>query len=161
MKRAAKKQNVIDEISSAFEDAVDRAEELLSRGWEAAMDAMPREAEKTIDDWTKQTRKLSRDLDKQRKQVVKRVEKTIADLDKRRARLEKQAEKRIDGIVGSVERSVGDAVRPVAKRLDLASSSEVTSLKRRMTQLEKQVGAKKTTRRTTRKTARKTTRKAA
>jgi polyhydroxyalkanoate synthesis regulator phasin len=153
MARAAKKQTVIDDMSEVLDEAAERAEGALNRGWEVAFEVLPERAEKLVRDLTKQTRKVSGDLAKRGKQTTKRLEKAVSDFDKQRQRFAKRAEKRIDGVVGAmerritgavevVERNMADAVRPVAQRLDLASYSEVTSLKRRLSKIEKQVGAK-------------------
>jgi polyhydroxyalkanoate synthesis regulator phasin len=152
MTKAAKKKTVVNDLSGAIDDVVEQAERVLNRGWKAAFEVLPDRAEEIVDDLAKQSRKVQKDLDKRRKQVVKDVERAISRLDKRRDAFAKRAEKQIDQLFGSVEQSVSDIVRPVAKRLDIASNSDVTSLKRRLTQIEKAVGTK-TTRRRTRKTA--------
>ena len=164
MARAAKKQTVLDDVSEAFDEVTERAEVTLNRGWEAAFEVLPDRAEKFFRNLTKRTRKVSADLSKQtrkvsgdltkrRKEAGKRIDKAVSEFDKQRQRFAKRAEKRIDDVVDSVEhrvedvvglfeRSVAGVVRPVAKRLDLASRSEVANLKRRLTQVEKAVATK-------------------
>ncbi len=161
MARAVRRQTVVGELSEVFEDVVERAESVAERGFDAALSVLPGPAEDLVRDLTKQTRKTVKTLDKRRTQAVKRVEKRIADLDKRRQRITKRAEKRIDGIVDAVEQGVSGVVRPVAKRLDLASQSEVASLKRRLSQLERKLGSAKRTRKTASKRKKTTRRRAA
>ncbi len=153
MARAAKKQTVIEEVSDAFEGAVDQAEKALNRGWEVAFEVLPERAEKLVRDFTKRTRKVSNDLDKRRKLAMKRLEKTVADVEKQGKRITSRAEKRIGNVVGlfekridvvvnTVEKNVADAVRPVVERLDIASRAELTAVKRRLAAVEKSVGSK-------------------
>ena len=155
MARAAKKQTVIEEVSDAFEGAVDQAEKALNRGWEVAFEVLPERAEKLVRDFTKRTRKVSSDLEKRRKQALKRLEKTVGDVEKQGKRITSRAEKRIgdvvslfekriDSVVSTVEKNVAGAVRPVAERLDIASRAELTTVKRRLTAIEKSIGTKAT-----------------
>lgn len=165
MARTAKKQTVLDDVSDAFEEVTERAENALNKGWEVAFEVLPGRAEKLVRDVAKQTRKVSSDLTRRGKKTSKRLEKAVSDFEKQRQRFAKRAEKRLDnvvdaveerfdgvvgaierqlaGVAGAVERNVADVVRPVAQRLDLASRSELAGVKRRLTLLEKRVGGSK------------------
>jgi polyhydroxyalkanoate synthesis regulator phasin len=152
MTKAAKKNTIVTELSGVIDDVVEQTEKALDRGRRIAFDVIPERAEELADDLAKQTRKVSNSLDKRRKQAVKQAEKRAAQLDKRREGLVKRVGKQIDRVVSAVEKGLADVVRPVAKRLDIASNTEVTALKRRLAQIEKKVGVAKTAKRTSRKT---------
>jgi hypothetical protein len=98
-----------------------RTEKALEDGWEALLKRLPT-----------RTRRTMRDAEK-------RLRKATAELDRRRARAVKTAEKRGRDLLDRVESEAIEAVKPLAKRLDFASKSDVERLSHRVSRLERRV----------------------
>ncbi|MFQ5666165.1 MAG: phasin family protein [Candidatus Binatia bacterium] len=67
------------------------------------------------------------------------LDRTRRDLRKRTDRLVTDARTRAERVGGEVQDRIGDAVKPLTSRLDVASRSEVDRLRKRVHELERRV----------------------
>ena len=101
-----------------------QTEKLANKTWKQALDLLPTGPRKRV------------------KSTVANVEKTAATLQKRGERALKNARKQGENLVSRIETAAVDAVKPIVSRLDIASRSDVESLSRRLTQIERRFSRK-------------------
>lgn len=138
----AKKASPVSEITSAVEDVLEQAQATLNRGLHAARKALPSGPDKVVQSLSKRASKAAKDLEKSRKSAVKRVEKTVNNLDRRRQRAVAAMEKRSSKLLDAAEDRAVKALRPIVKRLDIASQHDLSLLQARLSRLEHKVAGK-------------------
>jgi hypothetical protein len=129
-RRAKKEATVLEDLTHRAEQARTQAnkrfrqvrrrmEKAFENGWQALLERLPTRTRRTVRD------------------AEKRVRKTTADLDRRRARALKTVEKRGRDLLERVESGAIEVVKPLARRLDFASKSDVERLSHRISRLER------------------------
>lgn len=119
------------------------AEKEVRKGWERTLGMLPPAQRKSV-------KRFTSDLEKTQRDLVKRGEKVVKDLRKRTDRMSADVEKavkdlrkRTDRIGSDVEKRIGDALAPLAKRveksLDMATRSDIDRLRKRIDHLEHKV----------------------
>lgn len=145
-------------LPKQLERAQVEAEKALNRGVKATLDLLPSETRKAVRDLGAQLEEAASDLRTRGRKVVTTVEKrgsalagqverTVAKLDKRRAKALKVAEQESARWLGMLQRRTERVLRTVAETFDVASAQQVAQLGRRLTQLERKLGAKPARRR--------------
>jgi len=129
--------------TGAVEDVLEQAQAVLSRSWKATLKALPAAPGEVVQNLSKRVDQIAKDVRKGRKGLVKRIEKTIQQLDRRRQRVLATVEKRSSAIVDAAEERTAEALKPLAKRLDLASHTHVEELQKRLARVESKLSGPK------------------
>lgn len=133
----------MNELTKAVEGVLKQARGAVDRSWKATLKALPDGSEKAVRDLSKRVDQMAKDLRKSRKDLTKRVEKTVNDIDRRGRRAFARVEKRGNEILGNAEERTAGALKPLAKRLDIASHSEVAALQKRLARVESKISSAK------------------
>jgi 2-succinyl-5-enolpyruvyl-6-hydroxy-3-cyclohexene-1-carboxylate synthase len=97
-----------------------------------AADMLPKSSRRQLDDTVDRLQKV-------RKDTEKRLQKARKDLDKQVASVRKDVDKRTRGVVGTIEREARKQIEALYKRLNLPVQSDINSLKRRLTGIERKL----------------------
>jgi polyhydroxyalkanoate synthesis regulator phasin len=126
------------------------AERTIGRGYRATLELLPvgpRKAVKELasqveaasEDLTKRGQKALKAVVKQRKTLLGRVEKAVRALERRRDRAVATVERQGTKLAATFEERAAQAIKPVVRRLDIATASDVERLSKRLTQLERKL----------------------
>ncbi len=114
--------------------------ELLPAGPRKALKELASQIETTAEELTKRGQKALKAAAKRRKALVGRVEKVVKAFERRGERARATVETQGTKLVATVEQAAADIVRPLARRLDIATLSDVERLGKRLAQLERKLG---------------------
>jgi len=153
MARTTAVRTVLNGLPKRAERAQAEAQKALTRGYKATLGLLPPGPRKTVTELAEQIEDAATDLgtrgrkaltlvDKRRKALTARVEKAVTALDRRRARVLKAAEKQRQTLLSAVAKNTVGLVKPLVRRLDIASASELDRLGKRLTVLERKLGAR-------------------
>lgn len=84
---------------------------------------------------------ISRDQRRALDRLFSQAQRLRTDLEKRAQRASKDVESRAERLLSTLEKEAGRRVGPLLKRLDLPSRSEIRTLTKRVTRLERQLAA--------------------
>jgi len=129
--------------TGAVEEVLAQVQTVLSRSWKATLKALPAAPEEVVQNLSKRADQIAKDVRKGRKDLVKRIEKTVQQLDRRRQRVLATVEKRSSAIVDAAEERTAEVLKPLVKRLDIASHSHVEELQKRLTRVESKLSGPK------------------
>jgi len=126
------------------------AERAVSRGYKAALELLPSgprrvvteladQLEATAEQLSERGEKALKFAEKRRRALVGRVEKAARAFERRSGRALAAVETRGNQLVTRFEQAAADAVRPIARRLELATLTDVHQLGRRLAQVERKV----------------------
>jgi polyhydroxyalkanoate synthesis regulator phasin len=106
------------------------------------MRRLQRDAEQLLNRTRKQaTNLISRDQKKALNALLTQAGKVRADFEKRAQQAQKQVEAQADKLLGRVEKQLADRLRPLLRRLNLPTKSEVQALQKRIAELEARLKA--------------------
>src|SRR5262245_3938857 len=115
------------------------AERAISRGYKAALELLPSGPRKVVKDFASQIEPTAEQLsergekafklaDKRRRALLGQVEKAAKAFERRSTRALATVEARSNKLRARIEQAAADAVRPIARTLDLATLSDVKQL---------------------------------
>jgi polyhydroxyalkanoate synthesis regulator phasin len=115
---------VTRDLPKQLRQARTRTEKLVNRTWKQALELLPAGPRKRV------------------KTAAARVEKRATDLQKRGEWTLKNARKQGENLVSRVETRAVEAMKPIVRRLDIASHNDIERLSRRVAQLERRFSRK-------------------
>jgi hypothetical protein len=141
------------QATKVFGRARTRAEKVLEQGWKATLEALPTPARKAVKETTARIEKVATDLEKrraeafklatrQRKDLLGRFEKERKTLVGRLAKQRKELTSQGIDLAGRIEKGAVAVVKPLVRRLDVASRSDIERLNKRVAMLERRLGRK-------------------
>lgn len=127
-----------------------QAEKAISRSYKAALELLPAgprkvvkdvasQLEATAEQLTERGEKALKTAEKQRKALLSRVEKAAKAFERRSGRALTTVETRGAKLVETFQQAAADVVRPIVRRLDIATLSEVEQLGKRLSQVERRL----------------------
>ena len=114
--------------------------ELLPAGPRKAVKELASQIETTAEELAKRGQKALKSAEKRRKAFVGGVEKVAKAFERRGQRARATVETQGTKLVATVEQAAADIVRPLARRLDIATLSDVERLGKRLAQVERRLG---------------------
>jgi polyhydroxyalkanoate synthesis regulator phasin len=115
---------VTRDLPKQLRQARARTEKLVNKTWKQALELLPAGPRKRV------------------KTAAARVEKRATDLQKRGEWTLKNARKQGENLVSRVETRAVEAMKPIVRRLDIASRNDIERLSRRVAQLERRFSRK-------------------
>jgi hypothetical protein len=115
---------VTRDLPKQLRQARARTEKLVNKTWKQALELLPAGPRKRV------------------KTAAARVEKRATDLQKRGERVLKNARRQGENLVSRVETRAVEAMKPIVRRLDIASRNDIERLSRRVAQLERRFSRK-------------------
>jgi hypothetical protein len=121
-------------------------ERAISRGYHVALEALPPGTRKAVKDLagqfevtaeqvTERGERVLKLAQKRRKALIARVERAAKAFERRSERAVARSTK----LIASFEQAAAEAVRPLARRLDIAALSDVEQLSKRLSQVERKL----------------------
>jgi hypothetical protein len=132
-------QRVQSEAERAIGRGVKAALELLPAGPRKAVKELAGQFEATAQELAARGERVLKVAQKRRTALLHRVEKVTKAFERRGARARTVLAARGTRLAAAIERGAVDVVRPLARRLDLATQSELAQLSKRLTQLERRL----------------------
>lgn len=132
------------------------AEKAINRGYRATLELLPERPRKVVkeltsqieagaNDLAKRSEKAFKTVEKRGNELVGRVEKAVRTLERRSGRVLTTVETQGAKLISTIEHRAAQVVRPLVRRLDIATLSDIERLSRRLAQLERRrtVGVKR------------------
>jgi hypothetical protein len=141
-------------LPKRLERAQAQAERAINRGYSATLDllpAAPRKAvkelahqlESTAEALTKRGQRVFKSVERRGRELVSRVERAVRAVERRRERAVARVETQRAKLASTVEHGAARIVRPLVRRLEIATLPDVERLSRRVAQLERRRGGVK------------------
>lgn len=138
------------QLTKRLQRVQSETEKVISRSYKAALELLPpaprkvvkdvaSQLEATAEEFNERGEKALKTADKQRKALLSRVEKAAKAFERRSGRALAMVETRSAQLVESFQQAAADAVRPIVRRLDIATLSDVENLGRRLAQVERKL----------------------
>jgi hypothetical protein len=142
MKRSARRATLPKRLQRVQSDV----ERVIGRGYRVALGALPAGPRKAVKDLADQLEATAEQVTERGEQVLKLAQKRrkalITRLEKAAKAFERNGERAVargTKLVASFEQAAADAVRPWARRLDIAALSEVEEIGKRLAQIERKI----------------------
>lgn len=136
-------------LAKRFERVQTEAERVISRGYKATLELLPPGPRKTVKEFTGQIEAAAEALNKRGQQALKLAEKRrkalVGSVEKAARAFSRRSERALEAmettrLAATVEQAAADFVRPLARRLDIATLSDVERLSKRLAHLERKLG---------------------
>ena len=133
-------------LPKRLQQARTEAERAISRGYKTALEALPAGPRKVVKDVADQLEATAEQVTERGEKVLnlaaKRRKALVAQIEKAAKAFERRGERvlaRSGKLVARFEQAAADAVRPFARRLDIAALSELEQLQKRLVQVERKL----------------------
>jgi hypothetical protein len=137
-------------LSKRLEQVQANAQRAIGRGYEATLELLPPRSRKAVEELASQIETTAEDLTARGRQALKamekrgqalqgRVESRVKAFARRGDRTRAAVERRGTNLVATVEQRVARVLKPLARRLDIATASELERLSKRLAQLERKL----------------------
>lgn len=137
-------------LSSRLGRVQAQAERTIGRGYRATLELLPPRSRKavkgladqigsTAEELTARGRQAVKVIEKRRQALRGRVAQEVKGFARRGERARAAVETRGTELVATVERRFAQVLKPLARRLDIATASEVERLSKRLAQLERKL----------------------
>lgn len=147
MKKTTRRTGLLKRLEQVQADA----QHVIGRGYEATLELLPPRPRKAVKELASQIETTTEDLTARGRQALKamekrgqalqgRVESRVKAFARRGERTRAAVERRGTKLVATVEQRVARVLKPLARRLDIATASELERLSKRLAQLERKLG---------------------
>ena len=151
------RRSVLKAVPKRVEQVQTEAEKVIARGYKAALGRLPVGSRKAVKEFTGQVEEATEELSRRGKRMLTmaekrgktlwgRFDKALTVLERRGNRAVKAAGKSVAAVQVSLEKSVSRlerraiaALRPMVRRLDIATHSDIEKLSKRVAQLERRL----------------------
>lgn len=153
-KRTTKRGTVLRALPKRLERAQAEAEKAIGKGYKATLGLLPPGPRKAVKEFGSQLddaaselrargRKMLRSVEKRGERVADRVEAAVARAERRSEKAFKRVEREGGKWLEAIETGARRALRAVVEQLDVASAEEVSLLSKRVSVLERKLGARR------------------